>query len=264
MKLLRFYILMSFAFLLVSCEDLIEVDLNSANPKIVIEADLNDLSNKQTIRVSRTVDFGAPISSEAITGAKVTVADSKGRLFEFVDKGDGLYIKEGFKPMSGLSYNLTVNVGEEEYQSSTKMNVFIPVDSIAIKEETVFSKTYYSVVLKFDDPKDTPNYYKYDIAINGKGFKFNSAYSDKFNDGLYVSHQIMERGDNAIELGDSVVVRRQCVAKEVYTYWNDIQMLNPGSAAPANPTSNISNGALGYFSVSSAKQYDVRVVKESN
>ncbi|TDQ79698.1 DUF4249 domain-containing protein [Sphingobacterium yanglingense] len=263
MKLLRFYILMSFAFLLVSCEDLIEVDLNSANPKIVIEADLNDLSNKQMIRVSRTVDFGAPISSEAITGAKVTVADSKGRLFEFVDKGEGLYVKEGFKPVAGLSYNLTVNVEEGVYQSSTKMDVFVPVDSIAIKEETLFSKTYYSVVLKFDDPKDIPNYYKYDIAINGKGFKFASAYSDKFNDGLYVSHQITDR-DNSIELGDSVVVRRQCVAKEVYTYWNDIQMLNPGSAAPANPTSNISNGALGYFSVSSAKEYGLRVVKESN
>ncbi|MDR2284523.1 MAG: DUF4249 domain-containing protein, partial [Sphingobacterium sp.] len=261
MKLLRFYILMSAALLLVSCEDLIEVDLNSANPKIVIEADLNDLSNRQIIRVSRTVDFNSPVSSEAITGAKVLVADSKGKVFDFVDKGDGLYVKEGFKPVVGLTYNLTVNVGEETYQSSTKMYPFVPVDSIAVKEETVFNKTYYFVVLKFNDPIDIPNYYKYDIAINEKGFKFANAYDDKFNDGLYVSHEVADK-DNSIELGDSVVVRRQCVAKEVYTYWNQIQMLNPGSAAPANPTSNLSNGALGYFSVSSAKEYGVKIVKE--
>ncbi|ERJ61280.1 DUF4249 domain-containing protein [Sphingobacterium paucimobilis] len=263
MKLLRFYIFLSVAFLMASCEDLIEVDLNSANPKIVIEADLNDLGNQQVIRLSRTVDFSSPISSEAISGAKVAVMDSKGQLFNFVDKGDGIYLKDGFKPVVGLSYDLTVKVGDEIYQSSTNMNPFVPVDSIAVKEETVFNKTYYSVVLKFNDPKDVPNYYKYDIAINGKEFKFASAYSDKFNDGLYVSHQITDR-DNSIELGDSVVVRRQCIAKEVYTYWNQIQMMNPGSAAPANPTSNLSNGALGYFSVSSAKEYGIRIVKEND
>ncbi len=263
MKLLRFYILTCFAFLLVSCEDLIDVNLNSANPKIVVEADLNDLSTSQVIRVSRTVDFDSPLSSEPIAGAEVTVKDSQGAMFSFADKGNGLYVKDGFKPIVGLTYNLTVKVEGQTFESSTKMNVFVPVDSLAIKEETVFGDTYYSVVLKFDDPKDIPNYYKYDISINGKEFKFANAYSDKFNDGLYVSHQVTDR-DNSIALGDSVVVRRQCIAKEVYRYWNEIQMLNPGSAAPANPTSNLSNGALGYFSVSSAKDYGLMVLKEND
>jgi len=39
---------------------------------------------------------------------------------------------------------------------------------------------------------------------------------------------------------------------------------NPGSASPGNPTSNISNGALGYFSVSSARDYTVDIAKPSD
>lgn len=259
----RVYIFLIISVLLVSCEDLIDVNLNSANPKIVVEADLNDLSAKQVIWISRTVDFDSPVPSEPISGAVVSVTDSKGRLFSFVDKGDGQYVKEGFKPEIGLTYNLTVSIQGEEFRSSTKMNPFVSVDSLAVKEETIFNEPYYFVVLKFEDPKDVPNYYKYDISVNGGGFKFANAYNDKFNDGLYVSHQVADR-DNSLEVGDSVIVRRQCVAKEVYTYWNQIQMLNPGSAAPANPTSNLSNGALGYFSVSSAKEYGVKIIKEEN
>ena len=34
----------------------------------------------------------------------------------------------------------------------------------------------------------------------------------------------------------------------MYDFWNAVQATNPGTAAPANPPSNISNGALGYFS----------------
>lgn len=258
MRLLRFNILIALALTLVSCEDLIDLDLNAANPKIVIDADLNDLSDHQVIRVSRSVNFNSPISSEPVTGAVILVKDNDGHSFPFEDRGNGEYRRPNFKPRINMTYSLTVDVDGELFTSSTKMLPFVPVDSLAIKEETRFDETYYSVVLKFYDPADSPNYFKYAVSINGEPFKFAAALSDKFNDGLYVGHDLTDR-DNSLALGDSVIVRRQCVTKEVYSYWNQIQMLNPGSAAPANPTSNISNGALGYFSVSSAHDYAVRI-----
>lgn len=258
MRLLRFNILIALAFTLVSCEDLINLDLNKANPKIVIEADLNDLSSEQVIRVSRTVDFDSPVSSEPVTGATILVKDNMGGEFLFEDQGNGNYRRIDFKPKATVIYSLMVDVEGEVFTSSTRMSPFVPVDSLAIKEETRFDEVYYSVVLKFYDPINRPNYYKYLISVNGGAFKFAAARSDKFNDGLYVGHDLADR-DNSLALGDSVIVRRQCVAKEVYNYWNEIQMLNPGSAAPANPTSNISNGALGYFSVSSAKEYGFKI-----
>lgn len=259
MRLVRFNIFIALALTFVSCEDLIELDLNKANPKIVIDADLNDLSAEQVIRVSRTVDFDSPIASEPITGAIIQVRDNKGMELIFEDQGNGSYRHRNFKPKAGTTYTLTVNVDGEIFTSSTVMSPFVPVDSLAVKEETRFDEVYYSVVLKFYDPLNTPNYYKYSMSVNGKPFEFVAARSDKFNDGLYVGHDLTDR-DNELALGDSVIVRRHCVAKEVYSYWSEIQMLNPGSAAPANPTSNISNGALGYFSVSSAKEYGFKII----
>ncbi len=244
---------------LVSCEDLVDIDLNKANPKIVIEADLNNLSSDQVIWLTQTVAFDSPVANQPVTGATVVVKDSEGREFVFEDQGNGAYRRKNFKPKEELRYDLTVNVKGQVFLSSTKMMPFVPIDSLAIKEEIIFDETYYSVVLKFEDQKNIANYYKYNISVNGSSFKFASTFSDKFNDGLYVSHGVTDK-DNSLALGDSVIVRRQCVTKEVYTYWNQIQMLNPGSAAPANPTSNISNGALGFFSVCSAKDYGVRIV----
>jgi hypothetical protein len=56
-----------------------------------------------------------------------------------------------------------------------------------------------------------------------------------------------------------VRILRQCIDVGAYNYWNSFQMINPGSASPANPISNLSNNALGYFSVSVGKYYESEV-----
>lgn len=260
MKLLTLYISVVLSCVtLASCEDLIDVDLNEANPKLIIEADLNNLTSTQLIRIAKTVAFDSPVGDQPVVGAMVSVVDSKGRRFDFSDSGKGEYRRNNFKPEEDLNYSLSVTIDNETFTASTKMSKFVAIDSLAVMEETVFNETYYSAVLKFEDPKDVANYYKYDISVNGKPYKFAFAFSDKFNDGLYVTHQVSDK-ERSLAIGDSIVVRRQCLAKEVYNFWNEIQLLNPGSAAPANPTSNISNGALGYFSVCSAKEYGLRIV----
>lgn len=240
---------------LTSCEELIHLDLNAADPRYVIEGDLTDLSNAQIIKVSQTVAFDEARRYNPVENASVVVTDDRGRIYTFQHIGDGRY-RATFRPREKGTYNLLVTIEGEEFRASSYVNPYIDVDSLGVVEDVIFSDTLYSVTLKFYDPQDEPNYYKYNISVNGEEFKFSRVYSDKFNDGLYVTHQL---SDEDIRWGDSVVVRRQIVDKPVFTYWNEVQSTNPGSAAPANPTSNISNGALGYFSVSLAKRYGFRV-----
>ncbi|MBD1428429.1 MULTISPECIES: DUF4249 family protein [Sphingobacterium] len=256
MRFLYIYSLLTL-FVLSSCEELIQVNLNEANPKYVIEGDLNDLSSEQFIRVSQTVAFDAPVRSKPIDNATVTVSDDKGKVYTFNSVGNGLY-KSSFQPKAKTRYNLKVSVEGEVFESSSYMNSYVDVDSLGIMEDVIFSDTVYSVTLKFEDPRNTPNYYKYNISVNGKDFEFSRVFSDKFNDGLYVTHQVSD-SKSEILLGDTVVVERQIIDKPVFNYWNEVLSINPGSAAPANPTSNITNGALGYFSVSSAKRYGFRI-----
>src|SRR5690606_37758278 len=104
-----------------------------------------------------------------------------------------------------------------------------------------------------------PNYYRYTVSLNGAPYVFSSVFSDKFNDGKQVTHQIGAPDDAELKAGDEMKIRRATIYKDVHRYWSEYQATYPGSAAPGNPTSNISNGALGYFSVSNAREYTVTV-----
>ncbi|HMR18010.1 MAG TPA: DUF4249 domain-containing protein [Sphingobacterium sp.] len=242
----------------VACEEIIHVDLNAADPRYVIEAELTNLSAVQTIRISQTVSFDSELPSKPINDAQVMVRSSRGRTFAFHPIGNGYYRHNDLIPRDDSDYLLTVDVGGEEFSAVERMRDFVPVDSLGALEETIFNETSYSILVKFTDPRGEDNYYKYLVSVNGQPFRFLQALNDKYNDGLYVTHQLLDFM-RPFALGDSIVVRRQSISKPVFDYWNEVQMINPGSAAPANPKSNISNGAFGYFSISNTKEYGIAI-----
>ncbi|WP_156308427.1 DUF4249 domain-containing protein [Sphingobacterium endophyticum] len=246
-----------------SCEDIIDIDLNSSDPKVVIVADLNNEEKSHAIFVSKSVNFDDPKPNEPVLDAEVYIRLGNGKTFYFTSVGEGRYINPDLPISVGESYTLTVVVDGEEYQSTTTMLAYIEVDSIGVNQETIFNEDFFFVNFKFFDPSGQENYYRYSMSINGSPMKFNAIFSDKFNDGNEVTHQLGREDGNDIKPGDSLLIRRQIVTKEVYNYWAEYSQTNPGSAAPGNPTSNISNGALGYFSVSSVRDYPVGIDKAS-
>ncbi|WP_033564404.1 DUF4249 domain-containing protein [Sphingobacterium sp. SYP-B4668] len=249
------YILTVFTILCWSCEDKIDINLNDADPKLVIVGDLTNLSDKQQIRVSRTVAFNETVNSLPVNDAKVEVSEVGGRVFVFQSAGqNGIYSFSGMPLREGKTYRLSVQVGDDLYESESTVPKYVQVEQFGIKEETIFGETYKMITFGFNDPANLANYYRYLISVNSGPLEFSTVLSDKFNDGLSVTHDIANE-DNDLKSGDEIVIRRQCVDRGVYRYWNEFQSTNPGSASPANPTSNISNGALGYFSASSAQEY---------
>jgi len=251
-------LILFFAFSLISCEEVIDINLNDVDPKIVIEGDINNLSSVQNIRVSRTVPFDAVINSEPIPNASVVVESQNGTRYTFRHTNNGIYQHRNFNPMEKINYTLTVTVDDEAFQATSQMPTYVEVDSLGIVEEKLFDSLYYFINLKFLDPINQPNFYKYNVSVNGGPYSFSTVFSDKFNDGLNVTHQITN-SKNDLALGDSLIIRRYSIDASTYKYWSDVQSINPGSAAPANPKSNITNGALGYFSVSSAKELSVKI-----
>ncbi len=243
---------------MISCEEVIHVDLNTGHPRYVIEADLNNLSNEQVIRISQTVSFDSDRASKPINDAEVMVVGDRGRIYSFNPSGEGYYRHMNFTPTMNSEYQLLVRIDGEEFTARESMPDLVEVDSLGSLEETIFNEVNYSVLIKFSDPPLQDNYYKYLVSLNQQPFKFLQAFSDKYNDGLYVTHQLTDF-NKPFALGDSILIRRQIIHKPVFDYWNQIQMLNPGSAAPGNPKSNISNGAFGYFSVSNTKEYGITI-----
>ncbi|WP_093095849.1 DUF4249 domain-containing protein [Sphingobacterium mizutaii] len=247
-----------------SCEELIDVDLNKVNPQVVIVGDMNNEESSHEVLVTRTVDFDEPRPYEPILDASVFIQLGNGRIFRFNSIGEGRYANSNMPISVGETYTLTVTVDGKEYKSITRMLPYIEVESIGVNQETIFNNTYYFLNFKFYDPEGEDNYYRYSIKINDGPFKSNAVFSDKYNNGNEVTHQLGREYGNEIKPGDQLLVRRYVISKESYNYWSEYMSTNPGSASPGNPTSNISNGALGYFSVSSARDYTVDIAKPSD
>jgi len=314
MKRTEFYVgLLAFGVLSVSCEDRIDVDLNAASPRVVIEADLDDLythlpkppegdqnppsggllppgdesggSNDprkdQFIYVSRSVAFNATGHREDVINATVEVEDvetGKKYPFEYIGKDDERtkygdfrwdqipYRSTTFMPTPGRTYTLRVWVDGQLYASTETMPAYIEVDTIKVERDEMFGDYDYYGLFEFRDPPGQANYYRY-TAYHGytptTSFGDRRMFSDKFNDGRQVTHRFPINSwttSTSDENGKQVItsqVKRQVISPTVYQYWREARAINPAATAPANPKSNISNGALGYFSVSSARVYQV-------
>jgi len=251
-----YYLLLSLTtFLYSSCEEVIDLNLDSAGPRTVIEANLNDLSSDQTIRVSKTIAFGVSGRNTPIEDAAVVVRSSAKEEILFTYDRDGYYLAKNFVVKPGITYFLDVKSEGVNYVSQSQMPEYVAIDSLGITKEKVFNEERFYPTFTFNDPVGIKNHYLYEIAIKGSPIRFASTYNDKFNDGKYVTHEISDRTID-LELNDEVKVIRYCIDANVYQYWSDFQSANPGGAAPGNPTSNISNNALGYFSVASAKEHE--------
>jgi hypothetical protein len=60
------------------------------------------------------------------------------------------------------------------------------------------------------------------------------------------------RAGNNVKIGDTIIVELLSIDKAAYDYFNTLKDIlssdrSPTSLSPANPNTNVSNGALGYF-----------------
>lgn len=240
------------------CEDLITMDIQDANPQYVIVGEINNREKRHEISINRTVSLFSPQISNPVSGAVVRVRDDLGRVIVFNEDGAGIYRSRTFRGQVGMSYTLLVDIDGMEFTANSTMPSLVPVDSVGTTLSSFMGENNRFVTFKFWDPPNKPNYYRYLLSINGEDLRYVSVFEDKFNDGKYVTHELLNF-DFKIQPNDFVRIQRQFIDQATFQYWRSVYSANPAASAPANPPSNISNGALGYFSAHSILEYDVYI-----
>lgn len=258
MKLKFAGIFMLIGFFLAACEEKIDLYIEDSGPKIVIQGEINNYQNIQRIFIFRTAGLQDTVMNRPVSGASVQVKDPRGRIYVFTESDPGVYQFRGLQGRSNFRYDLTVNVDGEIYEATSTIPEMVPVDSIGSYTSDFFGQDIRFVTVKFQDPPQSKNYYRYLMSINDGNFFYAGVYNDNFTDGKYVSHDLFIR-DQELEAGDKVRIHRQCLDENFYDYWSSISFSNPGAAAPANPVSNISNKALGYFGAYSQLAYQIEI-----
>ncbi|HLW49456.1 MAG TPA: DUF4249 domain-containing protein [Sphingobacteriaceae bacterium] len=255
---IRILFLAILAFMTVGCEDLITMDIQEANPQYVIVGEINNQNRRHEITIHRTVPLHALQTSNPVEGAIVRVMDGQGRAILFFDEGEGRYRSGNFRGQVGESYAMHVEIEGREFTAHSTMPAPVPIDSAGISFGTFMGGDNRFITFKFLDPPNTPNYYRYLVNVNAGGSRFIAVFDDKFNDGKYVTHELINF-DFKLQPNDYIRVQRQSIDRANYLYWRSVSSANPTASAPANPPSNISNGALGYFSAHSMIEYDIYI-----
>jgi hypothetical protein len=245
----HFIILILIGFVICSCTKVINVDLNSASPQIVVQANLPNELASDTVQLNQTVNFSDPNSFPAITGALVTINDNAGNSDTLSQSKSGIYTSSRLTGIPGRGYTLTIVASGKTYTGTCTMPAPVPIDTLIVGK-AVFGKNL-QVTVQFKDPAGISNYYRFIEIINHTVKQRNYVTDDELQDGQIIKFPLF--GDNdSIQAGDSVRVILQCIDKGTYQYYISLNSAKGGggaNVAPANPTSNMSNGALGYFNV---------------
>jgi len=250
MRLIYPFLLLFVALIYSSCEKVIDIDVKDSDPSLVIEGVISNRTDTQFVKITSSVPVGESSNFSGVSGAVVTVKDQDGIVYTFRERAPGIYSARRLRGIPGRTYALKVVYDGKEYNATSSMPAQVTIDSIGFQSTTIFNTSRTSLELMFRDPPGIKNYYRFVLSINN--IKTNSifVYNDDFTDGNQVKRDLFDV-DIDLKKGDRVTVEMQCIDPFIYRYWFGLdQNRNRGGASvtPANPVSNISNGALGYFS----------------
>lgn len=235
-----------------SCEKVINLDLKDASAQLVIEGNISNSAGPYTVKLSSSVNYDQSNVFPPVQHALVVVSDNKGAIDTLKETSPGNYQTSSLQGMVGNVYTLFVRTSDaKEYRSSSTMPVLVPMDSIFVQKASLSfgDKDTLDVVAAFKDPSDLGNNYRFLLAINQQASTRLNIINDKYYNGNAVKYTIFREDKEYIKKGDSLTVEMRNLDKPNYDYFNTLNdVINSDrSAAPANPVSNITGGALGYF-----------------
>ncbi len=269
MKAYLTIIIALFAIVFTSCEDVIDVDVQTAPTRLTIEASLDwekgTAGNNQTIKLSTSTPFFDTNSDTGVTGASVKVTnDTNGAEFIFADQNNGEYTTTDFVPILNQSYTLEVVYNGENYTATETLMPVVDIKEVTQSTENGFDDEILEVNIFFDDPADEDNFYLFRFKEEGDLLAEFEDFDDEFTNGREISWYYEKEEDedtNTEEFtsGDVVDIDLYSISEEYYNYIRILIEQSEGvglfSATPVALKGNCinldnpDNYANGYFRV---------------
>ncbi len=257
--LLTLFLLLLFS----SCEEVVPVDLNTAPPKLVIEASIiwkkETTGNQQSIKLTTTTDYYSN-TIPTVSGAVVVIKNSSNKLFKFIEiPKTGVYVCTDFKAEINETYTLNVLVNGATYTATETLRPVAPIIEITQNNQGGFTGKDIEIKAYYKDPVDQSNYYLYRYSYPNQ--VKSSYYVDQdqfFNGNTFFS--ISQNED--LKVKDTIEIIHYGISKAYYTYLNVLISITgsstggPFQSPPATVRGNIinttnpTNYPLGYFSLS--------------
>jgi len=148
---------------ILSCTDPYQMKTDTFEEAIVIEATITNVLQKQVIKVSRTYRFedNGPVFEQ---GAQVTMTDSDGNLYNFVEENGAYASANAFQAVPGKQYQLTVITSDgKKYVSDQEiLSPVNNIESVTASVETRDQKRGVEIKAQCFDPTNSAKYYRYE------------------------------------------------------------------------------------------------------
>ena len=217
MKKIIYLLLISFSF--TACEDVIDLELNSAEPRLVIDASLNWIKGtdgkNQLIKLTLSAPF-YDLEVPPANGAVVTVTDSNNNIFNFIEDGDtGIYVNNTFIPEINGFYTLSINYNDEIYRGTEQLMAVADIDRVEQKNDGGFSGDEIELKAYYTDPEGMGNYYLFEFDIQETNSISLEVYDDEFTDGNEI---FAFYTDEDLEAGSELTVYSNGISERFYEY----------------------------------------------
>ncbi|WP_282787325.1 DUF4249 domain-containing protein [Flavobacterium croceum] len=251
------------SILLWSCEDKVNIDLENASPKLVIDA--NILWNKgtsgatQSIKISTTGNYYSNTTPK-VSGAIVTVT-SGANVFNFLEviPNSGEYVCTNFVPVVNQNYTLNVNYQGQNYTATEKLLATPTITHVEKTVVSVFGKDVIQLKAFFNDNGNENNFYLVGVKNPLYQIPEYGVLKDEFFQG---NEMFGFYADENLVIGLDMKFTIQGISERYYNYMNKLLSVSgnsggsPFATPPASVRGNIvnqndtNNYPLGYFHIS--------------
>jgi hypothetical protein len=244
--------------MLLACEEVVEIDLNSSKPAFVVEASISN-GLVAEVRLTGTTSYFSPAEPAYFEDAIITISD--GITSEVLNyAGSGYYRGQVLTGNEDSHYDISVLNSGLTYLGSSYMPPKTDILSLSyFKDDSQGilnpdGKTIYTIRCTFGDDPLRDNFYLIKFIAQGRMLERYYLLTDsKSNTGSMIrENDMIIFSESLIFAGGEVDVELYSIDESVYNIFiqlDDIlfwkrRLLPP---TPYNPVSNLSNGALGYF-----------------
>ena len=271
-SILKYGIVLS-CFFLLSCTKVVELDLETAEPKLVIDASIDwvkgTTGNVQKIILTTTTGYYST-KFPTVSGAEIIVTNSKDAVFNFIeDPGTGEYICSNFHPVIGETYTLKVILNGEIY-TATETCLGVPKieNNISQNNNGGFGGDEIEITYYYQDNGNEENYYLHRILSPVSAFPNYKAQDDENTQGNLMQEYF---SDEDLKAGDKMDIRLYGISRRYYDYFRKLSAASgaetgPFQVTPGSVRGNIinqthfENFAYGYFRLSEVdiKEYTIK------
>lgn len=237
---------------LISCEKVIDLEINEAEQKYVVEAFTSNIEGRNYVKISKTGNVYTQNNFEKVSNAVVTITDKNSVVTTFQEDPNtkGTFLAPGFKIEELSTYNLKITTEDETMTSIVTSRTVAPINWLfPIQGSQAFGADTNKLNLLFSmtDPIGKGDNYRFILTIDG-------VQDDYYyiNPDVLVSEPVIEGLFFGTSIDSGAIVHVELLNMDDANYDYFYGLVNntetgPFSATPANPVTNITGNVLGYF-----------------